>query len=199
METNNISIFSIKIKFYKNFLKEEEIKNLLKNIKKTNHIYHEALKGDALSTHKLFINILKNNSLEKKLNEEIKEYSKILGIDNQIISTSWTNIQKKGSKLVKHNHTTSPISGVLYLKVDKNSSKIYFYNPNPYINIMNIKQRNETNYEYIYFEPEIGDLILFPGWLLHGSNEEFNNSKERVALSFNTVDDSFIEYAKNLT
>jgi uncharacterized protein (TIGR02466 family) len=186
---NTLILFPIKIKFYKNFLEKQEIKNILIKIKKYKHINHGALKGEASSTHKLLTNFLKDSEVENKLNIVIKQYSKILGIEDQIIFHSWTNIQKKHSKLNKHSHANSPISGVLYLNVDKESSKIYFYNPNPYISVMNIKDSNESNYEYIYFQPEIGDLILFPGWLLHGSNDEINKSKERIALSFNTIDE----------
>jgi uncharacterized protein (TIGR02466 family) len=83
-------------------------------------------------------------------------------------------------------HPGSSISGVLYLKVDKNSSKIYFYNPNPYNVILRKKQHNINNYEYMFFQPEIGDLILFPSWLKHGSDVDENMSEERIALSFNT-------------
>ncbi len=53
---------------------------------------------------------------------------------------------------------------------------------------MNIENFNENNYGYISFKPEIGDLILFPGWLMHGSHNDINLSEERIALSFNTKD-----------
>jgi len=91
---NTLNLFPIKIKFYKNFLEKQEIKNILTNIKKYKHINHGALEGEASSTHKLLTNFLKESELESKLNIVIKQYSKILGIENQMIFHSWTNIQK---------------------------------------------------------------------------------------------------------
>jgi len=189
MIDNNLILFPVKIKHVKKFIEQSEITNILLEIKKHTHVNHNSLIGKANSTHKFFTNFLKNSKIEKKLNNMIKEYCKIIGVNNQIIYNCWTNIQKKDSKLIKHSHADSPVSGVLYLQVDDKSSKIYFYNPNPYIHVMNIKNNNETNFEYVYFKPEVGDLIIFPGWLLHGSNEETNKSKERIALSFNTTDE----------
>jgi uncharacterized protein (TIGR02466 family) len=75
---------------------------------------------------------------------------------------------------------------VLYLKVDENSSKIYFYNPNPYNILLKKKEHNLNNYEYVFFQPKTGDLILFPSWLQHGSHSDENMSDERIALSFNS-------------
>ena len=40
---------------------------------------------EASSTHKLLTNFLKDSEVESKLNTVIKQYSKILGIEDQII------------------------------------------------------------------------------------------------------------------
>ncbi len=180
-----INLFNVQIKIYENFLNENEIENLLSIIKKDNYSNHRALIGEAVSTYSLHKNILKNTDVEKKLHGNIYEYSNILGIEEQIIEFSWINIQKENSILKRHSHGVSPITGALYLKTDELSSNIYFYNPNPYICLMNLKN-NKNNYEYTFFKPKIGDLFLFPGWLQHGSDYETNNSKERIVLSFNT-------------
>ena len=55
----------------------------------------------------------------------------------------------------------------MYLKVDGKSSPIYFYNPNPYNVILKKKEHNINNFEFMYFYPKIGDLILFPSWVTH--------------------------------
>lgn len=195
---NILNIFPIKIKYCKSFLNKKEANKIILKIKKYKHNKHYALIGDAISSHSLFSNILKDDKINNKLNIILKEYSDALGIEKQFIFNSWTNIQKKGSILNKHNHPSSSVSGALYLKVDSNSNKIYFYNPNPYAGIINIKLYNESNFEYVYFQPEIGDLILFPSWLLHGSNNEINKSKERIVLSFNTIDESIIKKIKEI-
>jgi len=188
-----VDLFPVKIKIHKNFITKKEIENILLEIKKDKYTNHDSLIGDASSSHNLSNNIIKNNKLNNKLNNVIKKYVNILGIQDQIIYNSWVNIQKEGSKLHKHNHSSSPISGALYLKTDNNSSRLYFHNPNPYVYIMDIKTINEANYWNFNFKLENGDLFLFPGWLMHGSNNETNNSKERIVLSFNTIDEAVVK------
>ena len=180
-----INLFNVQIKLYENFLNENETENLLLIIKKEDHNNHRALVGESISSYHLNTDILKNIDIKKRLHDAIYEYSNILGIGEQIIDISWTNIQNEKSILKRHSHGIAPISGALYLKTDELSSNIYFYNPNPYISMMNLKN-NQNNYEYTFFKPKIGDLFLFPGWLQHGSDYETNNSKERIVLSFNT-------------
>jgi uncharacterized protein (TIGR02466 family) len=182
-----MKLFPTEIKYHKNFINIENINNIINYSKKYNLEKHGSLIGDAVSNHYLNKNILEED-IKNKLNKVIIEYSNILGIKEQTLNHSWSNFQRKNSRLEKHSHGISPISGVLYLKTDEDSSKIYFYNPNPYIYIMDIKNFNENNCGYISFKPEIGDLILFPGWLMHGSNNDINLSEERIALSFNTKD-----------
>ena len=181
-----INLFTTTIKIHEKFLNNNEIEDLLLTIDKENHNNHGALVGEAISSYHLNTDILKNIDIKIRLHDSIYEYSNILGIGEQIIDTSWTNIQKEKSILKRHSHGIAPISGALYLKTDELSSNIYFYNPNPYISMMNIKNHNENNFEYVFFKPKIGDLFLFPGWLQHGSDYEINNSKERIVLSFNT-------------
>ena len=43
----------------------------------------------------------------------------------------------------------------------------------------------DYSYEYYYFKPQMGTLLLFPSWLKHGSNQVINKSNERILISFN--------------
>jgi uncharacterized protein (TIGR02466 family) len=185
-KSKTISLFTVQIKICESFLNESEINSLLLNIKKNKHGNHTALEGKAVSSHNINTNILNEENIKNKLHNIINEYSNVLGVDEQTLDNSWTNIQSKNSILKKHSHGLSPISGAIYLKVDELSSNIYFYNPNPYIHNMSIKSYNTNNYHYVFFKPKIGDLFIFPGWLHHGSDYEKNNSEERIVLSFNT-------------
>lgn len=185
----NIKIFPSLIKYSNNFLNKEECKeiiNLTLNKKLNPHL---CLKGKGKSTHDLNSNILINakNYFLEKINNIINEYATDYGVKRLKLANSWINIQNKNSTLSMHSHPDSIISGALYLKVDKNSSKIYFYNPNPYLNMVNISKQTEFTCENYFFTPKTGDLLLFPSWLKHGSNNEKNNSKERIVLSFNTL------------
>jgi len=188
MKEESLNLFPVFIKYYYNLLTEKKCLDIIKECKKFNYKKHELIKGESKSNHgedSYLLNDL-NKNLKKLITNKINNYADEFGIQRQSITNSWVNFQNKNSKLISHVHPGSSISGVLYLKVDKNSSKIYFYNPNPYNVILRKKQHNINNYEYMFFQPEIGDLILFPSWLKHGSDVDENMSEERIALSFNT-------------
>lgn len=187
--TLNVKVFPTLIKYVNSFLNKkecEEIINLTLNKKLSSHL---SLKGEAKSTHGLNSNILSNikSNIVENINNKINEYAIDYGVRKLKLDNSWVNIQNKNSILNKHSHPDSIVSGALYLKVDKNSSKIYFYNPNTYLTFVNVLKQTEFSCENYYFTPQLGDLILFPSWLMHGSNDEKNNSIERIVLSFNTL------------
>ena len=102
------------------------------------------------------------------------------------MSNSWFNVEKKNSKLEKHAHALSTLSVVIYIKVDKNSSNLIFYNPHSYVLRNTMSLRNtEYTYDYIEFKPEKGKLLLFPSWLVHGT--EHNNTHNRIVLGCNVL------------
>lgn len=187
--TSNIKVFPTLIKYINNFLNEKELNKIIEitiNKKLSSHL---SLKGKATSTHGLNSDVLFNidKNIVEKIKNKINEYAIDYGVRKLKLDNSWINIQNKNSVLNKHSHPDSIVSGALYLKVDKNSSKIYFYNPNTYLTFVNIFKQTEFSCENYFFTPQIGDLILFPSWLMHGSNDEKNKSKERMVLSFNTL------------
>jgi uncharacterized protein (TIGR02466 family) len=181
--------FPIFIKQYKNFLSNQECKKIISFSKKEKLKNHNALIGDSYSSYHEDSNILDNISLniKNKIIDRINNYVDEWGIDNVKLTNSWVNFQKKNSKLDMHCHPKSVVSGVMFLKTDLKSSNLYFYNPNPYIYLNTIKKNTCTNYSHIRFIPNIGDMILFPSWLQHGSNKDINLSSERIVLSFNTL------------
>jgi hypothetical protein len=87
----------------------------------------------------------------------------------------WASIHANGSFHDAHHHVGSAISGVLYLKAPSGSGSIFFEDPRgrlpPFGNVMRVK-------------PEVGDLILFPGWLVHGVHATTSTSP-RISISFN--------------
>lgn len=188
MKINNLKIFPVLIKYVENFLTIEECKKILKdfkNIKLTNHFL---LKGNAKSSFHNEDKILNktDKNILNNLNKISNEYAKELGLKEIVITNSWINIQNQNSIFDKHAHPGSVISSALYLKIDDKSSPINFFNPNPYAYITPFITPNETNFNYLQFKPKIGDLILFPSWLMHSSENGVNKSKERIVLSFNT-------------
>jgi uncharacterized protein (TIGR02466 family) len=190
MIEKNFLIFPTMIKKCDNFLNNEECIDVVNKIKKIPIKDHSTLtKNKAYSSHDKFKNINENlgKKINKKLNSIINKYTEEYGLEKLIIDNSWYNIQTNDSSLKKHCHPNSIVSGALYLKTDELSSKIYFHNPNPHIHFTNFKELNFINFENISFDVEMGTLILFPSWLMHGSNFEENKSNERICFSFNTI------------
>lgn len=114
----------------------------------------------------------------------IKEYTKKTGIANVAITNSWLNIQNEGGKIFRHAHPGSVITGIIYVNADEGSA-LYFYDNN--IATCWTPNQSDTKYkqEKYRFVPTTGDLILFPSWLQHGTEEDFTTF-ERTALAFNT-------------
>jgi len=193
---NKIShfVFPVLIKQIKNLLTIEECDKIIFELKKIKIKNHEALsKNKGGSSHSIQPEVINklNKKIKIKLKKEINEYAKEYGFKNLKISNSWYNIEKKDCVLNNHTHPTSVISGALYLKTDNLSNKIYFYNPNPFIEFSHFHESKFINYQHVYFNVEIGSVLLFPSWLKHGSNFEKNNSDERICLSFNTMYDIY--------
>ena len=177
------------------FLSKEECLLIFDYAKKKPLDSYGAFVGDAVSNFSLEQDILselvKNipelKDLIKNLTVVIEEYKIRHNLPLVRITNSWTNTQQEGSVLIDHTHAKSIIAGVLYINVDDSSSHLILKNPNPYIKYI-VFGSNPTEYAYEWstFKPEIGDLILFPGWIEHGSNHQINQTKDRMVLSFNT-------------
>ena len=85
------------------------------------------------------------------------------------------SIQGPDSILKYHKHPNSIISGIIYLKVDDDSSKLVFQNPTSMTG--EVKEITPTN-----------GLMLMWSFLMHGSGATINKSKERIILAFNSFD-----------
>ena len=179
-----VKVFPTLLQYTNNFLNAIECEKIIKSISKSRLSKHLCLSGNAKSTHKINSNIL-TKPMQEKLEIKIKEYQIDYGVNELKIDNSWVNIQNKNSVLKKHSHPDSIVSGVMYLKTDEKSSKIFFHNLNPYRTFVDFKKVTEFNTENYFFKPQTGDLILFPSWLMHSSDK--NNSSSRIVLSFNTI------------
>lgn len=99
------------------------------------------------------------------------------------IESSWLTLTKPGLYSHIHDHGTSHISGVYWFKTTGQDGDIVFRNAlkalkcNPIGNSLAL----EAN-----FSPEQGRIVLFPGYLDHGVNENKTN-EDRISLSFNIL------------
>lgn len=100
------------------------------------------------------------------------------------IVESWINTFNEDQSIGWHGHGYQPntISGCYYHKAPLGCGRLKFKSPNPY----NISfPHHSDNYPSIVnIEPEQGMIVLFPNWILHGT--EPNRVKDmRVSLAFN--------------
>lgn len=187
-------IFPTLVGKFEDVLFPEQCNEIISYIDTSKLETYGALIGDATTTflEKNILNNLPENlrlNIINKIQLCINQYIGVYGCNSVNISNAWVSYQYLNSKLKKHTHPGSTISGVLYLKADEKSSPIYFYNPNPFASFTTINNaENPFTREHVKFAPRTGDLLIFPSWLAHGSDVEENLSKERIILSFNTVE-----------
>jgi uncharacterized protein (TIGR02466 family) len=132
-----------------------------------------------------------DNHLEfcQQLDIHIQQYLKMTGapiVPYRIIS-SWMTLTGKGNYGRTHVHGDSDISGVFYVKTSGKDGNIFFENPNKTLRNSFCFRHFQQN---ITYSPEVGRLMLFPGWLEHGI-ETNTTDHERVSVSFNIVFDRF--------
>jgi len=107
-----------------------------------------------------------------------------------VMSNMWININKKGDYNIPHNHPSSTISGVFWVKTSDKCGKLSFPSPNLFyearlLNSIDKNIREEQNYcESFHFLPQEGKMILFPPQLYHGvaPNE---SDEDRISIAFN--------------
>lgn len=157
---------------------------------------HTALEGDAKSTfengkshllQQIALNVRSCKNICADIALTVSDYATRTQMQVEEIGNSWASVQDKDSRLTKHTHPLSVVSGVLYIKVDADSSKLHLYNPNPFIKFTPYTKLSEFNFNSFWFAPKIGEVILFPSWMLHDSGGEFNQTKDRTIISFNTA------------
>jgi len=98
-------------------------------------------------------------------------------------SDVWKNIYSKGSYQEIHDHLDSELVGVYFLNdLDQESGKTYFYNRNQ----AEVKKFWLDTFEFQTHYPQVkkGDLLLFPGNMLHGVTQHSSEIK-RKTVAFN--------------
>ena len=135
----------------------------------------------------IFDTVLKGSKLVQDITNCMNQYCRdILGEEPSLRHTqSWINVNPPGSSHHKHFHSNSILSGVLYLQVDDQTGKFLVHREDNNRISNEIKNYNQYNYKYLFFEPKQFELYIFPSSLSH-SVDENKSTKDRISLSFNT-------------
>ena len=108
------------------------------------------------------------------------------------LGNMWANINYPGSYNKQHTHPNSQWSGVYYVKVPKNSGRLFVEDPRPGPNLLlprRVGGLPKALWRVVIYPGIEGQMIMFPAWLPHGV--QINESKEkgekawRVSVSFN--------------
>jgi uncharacterized protein (TIGR02466 family) len=148
--------------------------------------------------------VLKDNlcaGLRDFIDSSISEYMKhIYSPKNEVslkVTQSWFNYTKEGQYHHKHSHPNSFISGVLYIKADKEKDKIFFYKDEYQQIKLPTDNYNVHNSESWWLPVGTGDLMLFPSRLTHMVEPVVG--EERVSMAFNTFPVGYVGDESQLT
>jgi len=185
-ETQDVFTTPIYAKTFKNVDNKKIIKYLNK-IKHENHNVGTSAEG-GIHTQYFFYPF---PTVTETLNDEIHKFIKEGPIKDfevkgtPTIHNSWFIINNKGDFNKPHNHPPYWISGIYYVKAEKDCGDLIFNNNaemnNYATSYHNYNKYNSKEYRVI---PETGMCILFPSWINHFVTPNKTN-KDRIAYSFN--------------
>jgi len=92
----------------------------------------------------------------------------------------WTNINSPNSRNELHSHREYDYVAVYYLQ-GTNTGGLVLYNP---ANLLNDCSPNAPFISKMVFQPNDGDLIIWPAWVPH-EVEVNTSSRDRVSIAFN--------------
>ncbi len=177
-----------KSKLSKKFIKV--INNQIDRISLTKKNDYSSKLASQIKNEIKFTGVFIKKKLSKELNKNIKEYLKKSGLDNfkEIkITNLWVVRQFKNEYNPIHYHEDQ-ISGVGYLKIPQNMNQNKMVinkkiKTNGTIDFIN-GQKNFLSKSIYNLNPKLGDLLIFPNYLMHTAYP-FNINGERRSFSFN--------------
>jgi len=99
------------------------------------------------------------------------------------ILNSWVNLGEPGVMHEYHCHPGYTIAGVYYHRVSEDHGGLCFNNPNQ-ITYSGGFPEGRCSPQNIEIIPAVGDIILFPAWLQHGTMMNTADT-DRVSIAFN--------------
>lgn len=124
------------------------------------------------------------------LDNAVQDYANMIGFPQGMpdpnqkfdyMLQSWVNKFDKGSYGDVHTHTSSDISGVYYYQTTGKDGDFFFETPVDQVTCSEAWVQLSGR-EIIV--PKVGQLMLFPGWIRHGVNENLTDDV-RISISWN--------------
>ena len=175
---------------YKNF--NLNLKRYIYELQKENT--SGQIKSNRGGWHSPYFKLTDKNSIQNKFALELQKYIfrsfQTLGWKTEnkkmVISSMWAIINKKNDFNVLHSHPNAFLSAAYYVSAPENCGKFII----EHLNMAKrnfypeVVQNNKLNEQAAEFEVNEGDLLIFPGYLLHkvGMN---GSDQDRVVISFN--------------
>ncbi len=127
----------------------------------------------------------------KLLDGHVARFAEALGFDlgtrKLVLDDLWINILPEGGVHSGHLHPHSVISGTTYVAMPEGTSAIKFEDPRLPMMMAAPPRRKDVARElkqFVYVTPEVGDVLLWEGWLRHEVPMNMSE-EERVSVSFN--------------
>lgn len=171
---------------------QHEFENVYNDLKANNKFQHNEKSNSHMLSDITFTQNLLNDyqteEFKKELDNHLRSY--MAGINSDIgitrpfeykIESSWMTLNVKNSYAVVHSHGDTDIAGVYYFNTNGRDGDFFFETPNKLIKSSYCFRHWQCNSEH---KPQVGKLMLFPGWLEHGVGTNHTDS-ERVSISFN--------------
>ena len=125
--------------------------------------------------------------LDKHVADFVRELELDLDGKALVLDALWINILPTGGLHTSHIHPHSVISGTTYVSMPEGTSAIKFEDPRSG-RMMAAPLRKASGprdgQSFIYFEPNVGDVMLWESWLRHEVPMNLAED-ERISVSFN--------------
>ena len=131
------------------------------------------LDGDIISEYGL-------TELELAIHHAILMYCSSVGFaPRNYTRKSWWTVVKPNHNAHLHDHNYYDIAGSYYYKTNNKDGDLYFQCMNPNASSLVFQQLSKPH----FITPEVGRIIMFPGWMLHGITTN-KTSHTRIGISF---------------
>jgi uncharacterized protein (TIGR02466 family) len=95
-----------------------------------------------------------------------------------ILTNSWGNLTNSGGKTLGHKHPNTFLVVSTYLHMPENGG--YFEAKDPLEDLKSFYYRNNPDWYWKQVPTKSGDLLIFPGWLKHRTQENKSNEDRWV-------------------